>query len=221
MNPPAYDPQSNGAVEKAVDHVMGQLRTLKLGLEARIVVPVATSWAVVPWLVEHACTTINRGQVGHDGKTPYKRPIGKDPTVPLIEFGEQVLAKPLRQKKIKRKVSLASRWIYGTWVGITARTGEHLGVLAEGGPVIRVRTVIRRPEAQRWSAQAIKDIVATPQKPNPKNPEQAQVEPESRTEGVQIGVESGLGLEEPEVNEGEKKMRDFQITRKVLEKLGI
>ena len=29
-NPPAYDPQSNGVVETAVDTFMGQLRTIKI-----------------------------------------------------------------------------------------------------------------------------------------------------------------------------------------------
>ena len=33
---PAYDPQSNGAAEKAVQEYMGQLRTMKIGLEARL-----------------------------------------------------------------------------------------------------------------------------------------------------------------------------------------
>ena len=53
----------------------------------------------------HACTTINRALVGHDGKTPYRRLMGKDATQPLAEFGEQVLAKPLRQKKTSKKQS--------------------------------------------------------------------------------------------------------------------
>ena len=35
-HPPAYDPQSNGAIEKAVDDVMAQIRALKIGLESRI-----------------------------------------------------------------------------------------------------------------------------------------------------------------------------------------
>ena len=108
-----------------------------------------THWEVVAWLVEYSCTTINHGQIGHDGKTPYRRLLGREPTQPLMEFGEQILAKPLRQKKIKRKVSLATRWITGTWVGVTARSGENIVVLPEGGPAIRVRTVIRRPESER------------------------------------------------------------------------
>ena len=35
-HPPAYDPMSNGAVEKAVDQFMCQFRAIKIGLERRI-----------------------------------------------------------------------------------------------------------------------------------------------------------------------------------------
>ena len=128
---------------------MGQVRTLKLALEARIGIPVETQWGIIDWLVEHACLTINRGQVGHDGKTPHRRLMGKEPTQPLWEFGEQILAKPLRQKKIKRKIFLSSKWLKGTWVGLTSRSGENIVVLAEGGPAICVRTVMRRQEEER------------------------------------------------------------------------
>ena len=55
------------------------------------------------WLVEHSCTTINRAQVGHDGKTPHRRLFRKEAAQPLMEFGEQILAKPLRGKKTNRK----------------------------------------------------------------------------------------------------------------------
>ena len=89
------------------------------------------------WLAEHSCTTINRGQVGHDGKTPYRRLMGKDPSQPMIEFGEGVLAKPLRQKETKRKVSLATKWIKEIWVGLTRMPGENLVVLAKGGRRLR------------------------------------------------------------------------------------
>ena len=111
---PAYDPQNNGAVEKAVDQFMSQMRTLKLSLESRLGAPIQNQWAVIDWLVEHSCTTINRSQVGHDGRTPYRRLLGKEPSQPMIEFGEQILAKPLRQKQTSRKISLATRWVQGT-----------------------------------------------------------------------------------------------------------
>ena len=90
INPPAYDPQSNGAVEKGVDQFMGQLRTIKLSLESRLKQPINNRWAVMNWMTEHACTTIKRAQIGHDGKTPYQRLTGKEAVQPLAEFGEQV-----------------------------------------------------------------------------------------------------------------------------------
>ena len=54
VNPPAYDPQSNGCIEKAVDQFTGQLRTLKIGLESRIGESIGTDWAAMRWLVEAA-----------------------------------------------------------------------------------------------------------------------------------------------------------------------
>ena len=78
-------------MEKVVDQFMGQLRTLKLGLESRLKAPVSNHWRIIDWLVERACTTINRGQVGHDGKTPYRRLLGREAIQPLAEFGERVL----------------------------------------------------------------------------------------------------------------------------------
>ena len=131
--PPAYDPQSNGAIEKAVGEVTGQVRALKIALESRIKEKVTVDMRIFNWIVEHACLIINRYQVGKDGKTPYRRITGKQCNQQIIEFGEQVMAKPMRKPQSNRKRALASRWIYGTWVGVTQRSGEHLVILAEGG----------------------------------------------------------------------------------------
>ena len=59
--------------------------------------------------------------------------MGKEVSQSVIKFGEQVLAKPLRRKRTNPRVSLASKWISGTWVGTTNRSPEHLIVLPEGG----------------------------------------------------------------------------------------
>ena len=48
------------------------------------------------WIGEHACTLLDRCQVGHDGKVPYHRRIGKTSDKPILELGEQVLVKPMR-----------------------------------------------------------------------------------------------------------------------------
>ena len=65
----------------------------------------------------------------------------------MNEFGEQVLAKPKRSnKQIKKKGALEPRFHDATWVGYNDRSNEHIVVLKEGGPAIKVRTV--RPKAE-------------------------------------------------------------------------
>ena len=44
QNPPAYDPQANGAVERGVQEFMNQLRAMKIGLEQRIQMKIDTRW---------------------------------------------------------------------------------------------------------------------------------------------------------------------------------
>ena len=225
QHPPAYDPQSNGAIEKAVDDVMGQVRALKIGLERRIKERIGARWPILHWIVEHACTVINRCQVGHDGMTPYRRLVGKDSPQRFLEIGESVLAKPKRKPESNRKRALRSKWVHGTWVGMTQRTNEHLVVLAQGGPAVRVRTVKRKPLEDRWDADAVREVKATPYKPNPKDQSQAEVHDASRGQGDEVlpVIEvrgDGTQLEEAEVEEREVRRRDFKITKRILEKYG-
>ena len=44
QHPPAYDPQANGTVEKAVQDYMGQVRAMKTGREARLKCKVESDW---------------------------------------------------------------------------------------------------------------------------------------------------------------------------------
>lgn len=77
QTPPAYDPQANGRAEKVVQEYMGQLRALKIGMEARLGCKIESDWPVMEWLSEHASELMNRCQVGRDGRTPYYRLYGK------------------------------------------------------------------------------------------------------------------------------------------------
>ena len=81
-NPPAYNPESNGSAEKAVQDVSGQVRSLKLALEARIGVSIGDTSAVMDWIVEHAAYVLSRFSAGHDGMTPYERLAGRKWIVP-------------------------------------------------------------------------------------------------------------------------------------------
>ena len=64
---------SNGVIERAIQGIKGQRRTLKLVVESRIGVGILSDHDVVPWMIEYAATVINKGLVSEDGKTSYDR----------------------------------------------------------------------------------------------------------------------------------------------------
>ena len=102
----------------------------------------------------------------------------------VLEFGEMVFAKPLR--KDARKRSLKSKVLPGIWLGLNSKTRSNIVALFGGGPVIRVRTVFRRPESERWDAEEILKIRAAPRRPNPFNDEQEEPTSVSETAGFEI-----------------------------------
>ena len=84
---PVCSSGSNGVIERAVQAIEGQVRTIELALESRIGVEIPSDHDVVPWIVEYAATIINKGQVGADGKTAYIRLKGKPAHLSGLEFG--------------------------------------------------------------------------------------------------------------------------------------
>ena len=91
------------------------------------------------WITELAGEVLSRGQVGKDGRTAYFK-YDRNSAKAVLEIGEQVMAKPLRGRKSKKKLSLKERWVFATWVGIEAKTNEHVVVIGEGRAAIRVRS---------------------------------------------------------------------------------
>ena len=73
--------------------------------------------------------------------------MGKYCKALLNEFGEQVLATPMRQQKTQRTVSLKSRWIDAKYVGMTRHDKELVVVLLDAQRL-----------NYRWSLEAIKAI---------------------------------------------------------------
>ena len=234
-NPPAYDPHANGGAERAVAEVKSQLRAIKICLETRIRAQVNIEWSVLEWMIPHAADVINRFLMGSDGKTAYYRIHHRWLKAPVFEFGEQVWAKPMRETnwnkvtETKRKLSLRSNWIEATWVGFNSRSNEHVVVLPGGGPAMRVRTVRARPGSERWSADAIVEIRATPERPNPHNAKQKFIEADRNTEGTQFGARPKRETAEPkpehktaehQEEQKVKDIRDFRITDAHLQEFG-
>ena len=65
---PAYDPQANGAAEKAVQDCAGQVRAMKIRLEARLKCKVESDWEIMEWITELAGELLSGGQVGKDAE---------------------------------------------------------------------------------------------------------------------------------------------------------
>ena len=87
---PAYEHRSNGEVERAIQTVQGQIRTLKSALESRYEWQMPPDSDILPWMVRHAGNTVNRYHKGADGLTAYRRLKGKEFKRDVAEFGEGV-----------------------------------------------------------------------------------------------------------------------------------
>ena len=122
---------------------------------------------IFQWLIELIHVIINRHQSGHDGKTAHSRIYNKHPQELEVKFGEQVICKytPSGDRNL-RKQSLASKWRKGTWVGIDIKSGMHIVVL-KSDVAVRVRTIKRRPDSEKWDPDVLLNITCTPRIPNP------------------------------------------------------
>ena len=115
-------------------------------------------------------TIINRHQSGHDGKTPHSRIYNKHPNELVVKFCEQVLCKHIPSyERSNRKQSLASKWRKGTWVGIDVKSGMHV-IILRSDVAVRVRTIKRRPDIEKWDADVLLNITCTPKVPNANKP---------------------------------------------------
>ena len=223
LNPPAYNPKANGVAEKAVQDVTDIVRRQILGLESRLKKKVEARLPIVTWILRHAAWTLTRFQVGHDGMTPWRRLVGRSWNGYLAEMGEQVMGKlalkrPANVKKTKRgKKKLEARCVKGTWVGIYPRTGEHI-LVTTAGDAIRVRTIHRLVEEERWNADVVLAIRSTPRKPCP-SAGHADPMPR-RVEASEEQPTSGANLERPETDEWRSCPRELQITERLLGKFG-
>ena len=158
-NSPVKDSQSNGAIERGIQSIEGQVRTLISALQARLGVRISPDDCVLPWLIQHAGETLSHHQVGSDGKVPYQRLRGRKLKRHLVEFGEKIMWQPLDQLK---QGSLNPRWIEGVWLGIRPRTSEVIVGTSKG--VFKTRSFRRVPENERWSADTIKALTGVPWK---------------------------------------------------------
>ena len=94
--------------------------------------------AFIPDYVAYLITGLEKGE---DGRVSYERIKGKKPTIMGVEFGEKVLFKRRRGRKLEK---LNERWQYGIMVGVRRKSNElmvatKLGIDAEIGKENNIR----------------------------------------------------------------------------------
>ena len=157
-NSSVYCSKSNGVIERGIQAVQGQLRTMRSAVEEKLAVVLSVEDAIWTWMVEYAGWLLNRGEVGHDGKTAYERCKGKFAKILGIEFLEAVLWK--RRPVGGPLGKLSCMWSDAVFLGVKGSTGEF--IVGDGRRVWRTRTVQRKPEEERWTTEKLKMIGGVP-----------------------------------------------------------
>ena len=130
--------ESKGEIERAVQTIEGQSRTLRSALETSYGSKIGDDSVILTWLVEHAGTLHNlfhRSGEMKDGKTPYSRHRGREWRVSIPPFGETV-------EFLKRGHKFESRWQQGIFLGVKDNTTEK--IVGNGSVFFTVQSIRRK-----------------------------------------------------------------------------
>ncbi len=119
--------------------MQGHVRTLRVVLERRIGERTRGDDNAFTWLVSHAIASMNRYQIGKDGRTAHERLRGRKFRRDVAEFGEGVLY--IKAESVG-KDKYNSRWEEGVFIGVREESGEIIIGTEKG--VIKARAFRRR-----------------------------------------------------------------------------
>ena len=106
---PIGESQSNGEVEGAVRMIQAQVRTMRLALQSRYDTVIGEDHPIVAWLVAEAADSINRFQIGADGKARRERVTGKRWLRKTADFGECVYY--MKLKTNAHRIAQLALWL--------------------------------------------------------------------------------------------------------------
>ena len=144
---------SNGLIERFVQSIEGQLRTLKSALETRIGARIPNTHPVLAWAIEYSAVLVSKYHVGEDNRTGYSRLHGQECSEALAEFGELVLY----HVPAKFRKKLDPRWKYGVFLGRSLSSDEAF-VGTRGGHVVRARALARLIPSVRWDKDWVQSV---------------------------------------------------------------
>ncbi len=157
-----YDSQANGGTEVGIRALRGQFRTLRLCLERRVGRRIPARHPLTSWLLEHTALLLNASVRGEDGLTSWARVRGRPFGQRLIGFGESVLWKlPTKGPQHDEAGNMASRMLPGVFLGYN-RLSNVYRVAVSTGEMVESRALQRRPMEDRWKAEELEAVTATP-----------------------------------------------------------
>eukprot|EP00973_Karenia_brevis_P064001 8893993-Karenia_brevis.AAC.1 len=121
---PVGESQANGVIEKTIQSVQGQIRTIKNTIEIEAKMTINSKSHIWPWLIEYSAFTLFAFKVDDDdGLTAIERTRGKTTHQSIVAFGERVHFKPAKTIRVEKA---EPKWCDGVWLGIIVETHEHI-----------------------------------------------------------------------------------------------
>ena len=119
--------------------------------------PFSCDHPIVHWLFEHAAGVLSKYVIDGEGRTPYGKLHGREARERLCEFGVRFLFDVPKQSRAKTGV----RWRYGFFIGRAMASDQNIIALGDGS-VTRARAMVRVVPSQRWDADKLSRLTATP-----------------------------------------------------------
>ena len=154
---PAYSSQSQGSIERYHRTLMGQVRALLQQVTISYNLTLSVQHPILPWIVRHAAWLLNRYAIHNDGQTSYQRRWQKDHKAPLCEMAETIQYMISTTRTLPK---MEPRFFKGIWLGRDTMTGES--IIGIPGKIIRVRTIRRQIEPDKYDRQLLDTINVYP-----------------------------------------------------------
>ena len=157
MESPVKESQCNGRMEKAVQTLEGQIRTLVMDLKLEAGIELSPRAVAYPYLVRWACTVISRYKLTPCGKTPFHILTGRQCTRPITSFASPVVWK--KSMKESERLKGETDWDSGIFLGVRWRTSE--AIIATEEKIVLCRTVQNDPEMKVPTEDMLRSIPET------------------------------------------------------------
>ena len=154
MESPVKESKSNGRMERAIQTLEGQVRTIVMDIQLNNGHNIHPAEVVYQYLLNWACTILNRYRVTACGKTPFQILTERRCNRPVAGFATPVLWKRSLKESERKKGD--TDWDTGVFLGITWRTSE--AIVASGEKVVMCRTIQRDPEHPHATPEMLRSI---------------------------------------------------------------